>query len=259
MSRRTPKPTKEELELRDLQLQSARGEAELSASMNEIVKSQLAYYQAMEPVYLKEVGMEKITDPETGSVSYKYTGNKSMDTANEIERLSQERTLQALKGELPVDPALERNIKKDRYVLNQYLYKNIGEGFETSTPGIQLLSENTQRNQEAREASRRGELAGANALTLNAQQAKSNVNTNNPVNVGFGSGAGAIQAGTQTYGSAGSNAGNYQQPYQYDRNQQFQYNMAKYAAKKNLQGALIGGGMQMGAQALGGLAGSGFF
>lgn len=76
----------------------------------------------------------------------------------EVEGLLRQRTLAALKGELPVNPALMRELGTGEEELRASLFKQLGSGFETSTPGIQALAEFNQRKSEILEGARRGDL-----------------------------------------------------------------------------------------------------
>jgi len=89
---------------------------------------------------------------------------------DDITGLMQERTLKALRGELPVDPALERQLSEGRQTLASTLRSNLGSGYETSTPGIQALADYDKRAEELRMASRKDELYNTNQLQLAGQQ-----------------------------------------------------------------------------------------
>ena len=94
---------------------------------------------------------------------------------NEITGMMQERTLKALRGELPVDPAIERWITEGRATLQDQLRANLGTGFETSTPGIQALSEFDKRANEIRSAAQRDAIYNTNQLQMAGQQYSSNL------------------------------------------------------------------------------------
>lgn len=83
----------------------------------------------------------------------------------EIERLLGERTLAALKGELPVDPALERDIAKQEQTLRDTLRSQLGPGYETSTPGIDAMQSFREGADVLRSQARRGELTLAEQLS----------------------------------------------------------------------------------------------
>jgi len=87
------------------------------------------------------------------------------DRRNAIERLLQQRTLKALRGELEVDPALERNIKEQGTTLRDRLRQQLGSGYETSTPGMEALQRFDESANVLRSEARRGELTLSEQLS----------------------------------------------------------------------------------------------
>lgn len=251
---KVPQAGADETQLREYALESAGYQSDLDAMLSEIVGAQLEHYKAMEPIWLQEQGLQKTVN-EDGSYTYTPVNQELYDKGREIEQLAQDRTLAALKGELPVSPGLERDIADQDRVLRERLNRQFGEGYENSTPGAYQLMEFGKRSNEAREAERRGEIANAMNLTAGAQNVRANRSNYDPTGNAFGNQTSAIGAGSLTFGNSGTNYINAQSPYQFDRDMQFQKNLTKYAAKKELQGALIGGGMQLGSQLLGTAAG----
>ena len=84
----------------------------------------------------------------------------------EINKLLGERSLAALKGELPADPGLLRSLDDEEQRLREQLRAQLGPGFETSTPGIQALAEFTKRKTEIIAGAKRGDLTMAEGLGL---------------------------------------------------------------------------------------------
>lgn len=89
----------------------------------------------------------------------------------EIEGLLNERTLKALRGELEVDPALERDLREQKETLQGRLQQQLGAGFETSTPGIEALQRFDESAEILRSQARRGELTLSEQLSLARQGA----------------------------------------------------------------------------------------
>jgi hypothetical protein len=83
------------------------------------------------------------------------------DLRKENERLLLERQGAALRGELPVAPALLSDLDQQEEDLRASLLENLGTGFETSTPGIEALAEFGERKNAILEATRRDDIAGA--------------------------------------------------------------------------------------------------
>lgn len=93
----------------------------------------------------------------------------------DIQQQLQERTQQALAGDLPVSPALERNLGEQQQQLREQLREQLGPGFETSTPGIEALAEQEQRAEEIREGARRGQISLGEQLALGRSQGRTGV------------------------------------------------------------------------------------
>lgn len=98
----------------------------------------------------------------------------NLPQTQEIQKQLQDRELAALKGELPVNPALTRELGEQGDVLNESLRKQLGTGYETSDPGIRALATFNQRKNETLESARRGDLSMADQLS----QARSASNFN---------------------------------------------------------------------------------
>lgn len=76
----------------------------------------------------------------------------------EIENLTRDRTLAALKGELPLDPTLIRELETQEENLRGGLMKQLGSGYETSSPGIEALADFNRRKGELIYGANRGEI-----------------------------------------------------------------------------------------------------
>ncbi|MFQ5915797.1 MAG: hypothetical protein ACE5JS_21700 [Nitrospinota bacterium] len=84
----------------------------------------------------------------------------------DIERGFLERSQAALRGELPVNPALLRGLEKSEEELRERLRRQLGPGFETSTPGIEALAEFGERRESLLEGARRADLTLAEQFGL---------------------------------------------------------------------------------------------
>lgn len=87
----------------------------------------------------------------------------------ELQKTSAERTLKALKGELPVDPSVEQDLARGETQLREELINRLGPGYETSDPGIRALNEFRRQANSIRYQVRYGELTGGAALAQNSQ------------------------------------------------------------------------------------------
>lgn len=182
-SAKAPKPSKEERALQEEQ-------TKLLTMQRDLVLSQQRQQQVLLPLLGKQLGLEfKLNDKGEiiGATQTKASLEEEKENENlrgmqrellelqlkeqqneldpklnarkhEIERLLEERTLSALKGTLPVDPALERDIREQRLLLNQRLKEQFGPGFETSSPAIETLAKFDESVNVLRSQARRGEL-----------------------------------------------------------------------------------------------------
>lgn len=93
----------------------------------------------------------------------------------QAENLALDRQLAALRGELPVSPGLLRDLAEQETTLREQLTRQLGGGFETSTPGIEALSEFNLRRNEVLENARRGDIAFAGQVADQAGITASNL------------------------------------------------------------------------------------
>ena len=98
---------------------------------------------------------------------------KKPETADELKRkeisgLSLDRELAALRGELPINPGLLSDLDKQESQLKESLRKQLGSGWETSSPGIEGLKSFTLMKNTVLDNARRGDLTLADALQSNA-------------------------------------------------------------------------------------------
>lgn len=77
-----------------------------------------------------------------------------------------ERVLAAQAGDLPVNPALLRQLEESELTLEETLRKQLGPGFETSSPGIERLTAFERFRTEALENARRADLTFAESGAL---------------------------------------------------------------------------------------------
>jgi len=95
--------------------------------------------------------------------------NELQSLRQQIEKGGLDRSLAALKGELPVNPALLRDLSDQEAVLNESLRKQLGPGYEQSTAGQNALGEFLQRKESLLDASRRDDLSLGEALSISRQ------------------------------------------------------------------------------------------
>lgn len=231
----------------------------------ELLQRQADIQEQMLPYQLEALGFQMGAD---GKIT-KAPETEDARKRREIEDAFLNRQLQALKGELPVAPGLLRDLEKQEQLTNERLRKQLGSGYETSSPGIETLG-NFQRNKaEALENARRGDISAAVGLSAQSnaanQAARQNVFENasilgtptvqsaqalSPVASAGRTGAtlqqmiGTVQAPFQGVNGLGNLAQAYSGPLSYQTNEragQFANKLQRYQNRANLYGSLIGG------------------
>lgn len=213
----TPDPVlaRQQREMNDLQLENAR-------------RSRL-----LEPMLLERAGLR--LNPKTGQyvdIDPELTGNRRL-----IERMQTERSLKALKGELPVSKTLQREFEVGQQQLDEKLNRQGGSGAKHSTSGV-LQQESFDRNRMAlQEAEQRDMLTTAEALSLSRQNNRANeaVQIENP----FAAQARALQPAQQSIYAARDQDN-------FSRNMRYQGSMARQQS----QDGYVSGGMGLAATAL---------
>lgn len=125
--------------------------------------------QALEPILLEQSGLRY--NPSTKT--YEYADPDLQGNKKEIERLQTQRSLKALKGELPVSETLKRELDLGKNRLNEKLYRQLGPGYELSTPGQMAQREYDTMAIALKEGEQRDMLTTAEALALNRGQSRS--------------------------------------------------------------------------------------
>lgn len=157
-----PPPSQAEIALQGEQLRLTRMQREQTERM-------LRLQNLMEPYLLRELGLRPTY--ENGQLTSLEEIPRSeldplYDQRQEINRLLTERSLSALRGELPVSPGLLTDLERQEETLRETLRRGLGAGYELSTPGSRRLEEfNLRRNQLLEEA-RRGDITLGEQLEL---------------------------------------------------------------------------------------------
>ncbi len=234
-----PGPTAEETELQRTQIDILTRQQELS--------EQFASQQALlQPFLFEDIGLETIRDEAGNIVGFERAPDEFAEQRTEIEGLLLDRTQAALVGELPLDPALLRSLDEEEASLRDRLRRQLGPGFETSTPGIQAIAEFTKRSEEIKAGARRADLSLSEQLGLareGSNQNRIDAFINRALGVS-GSAADPIAALSGTAQGFQSPLSNFAQ----QRNLQFQGNLASaqlgqqaFATKQQFLGDLFSG------------------
>jgi len=118
--------------------------------------------QLLEPIMLQEAGLR--WNPTTQA--YEYTNPEFHANRREIERLQTERSLKALRGELPVSETLKKELELGQNRLNEGLYRKLGPGYALSTPGAMKQGEYNRMAIALKEGEQRDMLTTAESLAL---------------------------------------------------------------------------------------------
>lgn len=144
------------------QTDSARRTMELQQQITEKTLNDLLHPEK-NPTYQKQ---QRLLDLQLQQYEDEMSGPLAQQD-KEIRRLSGERTLKALRGELEVDPAVERDLKNQEQTLRERLQQQLGSGYETSSAGQEALQRYREGADVLRSQARRGE------MTLSEQLAAS--------------------------------------------------------------------------------------
>lgn len=155
-------PTPEERRLQSIQAKTA--EEQLR-----IAKQQQAENEALTPVLLQEYGLSRTVHPTTGKITYEKTSDDLTGKRKEIEGMQLDRSLKALKGELPVTATLAKELELGERTLSEKLSRQLGPGWETSSAGIQAQAEYRRMATSLREAEQKDQLSTAETLSINRQ------------------------------------------------------------------------------------------
>lgn len=138
-------------------------ELELIATQNKLLNQQIKRNEAIFGLLEDQIAQEDL-----------FRGTPEEQTAaakrqREITGLFEERTLKALKGEIPIDPGTERQFEREQQQLNETFRQRIGPGFETSSPFIEAKRVLDERQGSLREQLRRGEIVSSEAISRGRQ------------------------------------------------------------------------------------------
>jgi hypothetical protein len=229
-----PGPTPEE---RDLQ----RNQAELLALQRQIIEEQRAQNRIILPFLAAQEGFDVTTDDNGNITGITQRAEETAKRAQEAEitRLLGERSLAALRGELPVDPALEKDLQTQEQELKNQLTTQFGPGYETSTPGIQALEEFRRTSEILRSGARTGQLTLAEQLGITREQ-QAQFSRQSSGDVLRTSAIGDPLTFAGAFGQTARGYGQAQIPFIQQRQMQLQASIANAQSSAGLLGAGIG-------------------
>jgi hypothetical protein len=158
-----PKPTAEERALQAAQ-------KDMIDLQRDILLQQQQQNKILLPFLADQEGFEITQDSNGNILSIKKKDDPLAAQAKEIQGLLQERSLKALKGELPVDPGLERDLTAQKEQLQNKLAQQFGPGYSTASPAIEALQRYDEGANILREGARTGQLTLAEQLGITREQ-----------------------------------------------------------------------------------------
>ena len=141
-------------------------QSELVNLQRDIITRQVKQQELLAPLLLEEAGLKAVRDESGEIVSYQKIDDPNKALKETIERGQLERSAAALRGDLPVDPATERELGNRENILNETLRRQLGKDFATSGPGIEALARFNEEASTIRGGARRGDLSLAEQLSL---------------------------------------------------------------------------------------------
>ena len=216
-----PQPTPEEIALQKLQL--------------EMLQGQQADMEKMRPFILKAMGLRVDSDGNIVQMTdEERREGMTPEQLNAYELLlaQQERQSQAMAGELPLSPALEKELTGQRSQMEEALAQRLGPNWMSTTAGQQAITAFDEKASLVKDEASRGQLQSGAGLALMQAGALGDVSN---------------QAYQKTTGFAGGRggllqmAGQAQQPYQQQRQWQHQANIAGAQNRAGRQAGFMGG------------------
>jgi len=142
-----------------------RKQAELIDFQLRQAKEQEKLFKGAMPLLAEQQGLK--FDEVTGK--YSYLDPTQQSNKREIERLTTARSLSALKGELPVSATLKKELELQGNQLREKLYRQLGPGYEESTPGVLAMNEFKRMATQLKEDEQYGRLTTTEALNTGRQ------------------------------------------------------------------------------------------
>lgn len=229
---KVPKPTAEERALQ-------KSQAELLNQQREIIEQQRAQQAILLPFLAEQEGFSVETDDKGNIIGISKIPSELDDKRKQLETELTDRSLAALRGELPVSPALEQDLSKQERTLRERLASQFGTGYETSSPAIETLGDFFSKSEALREGARTAQLTLGEQLGLAREQQNDFSRATSQDTLRQGSVGDALTfAGA--FGQNASGFGQAQAPYIQQRQMQFQASQANQGAFASILGAGLG-------------------
>jgi hypothetical protein len=230
-----PAPSEEEKALQ-------RNQAELLGLQRTIIEQQQQQNKVLLPFLAQQEGFDVQVDDSGNIVSISQSAEETArrTQSNEITSLLNQRSLDALHGNLPVDPALEEDLRVQEQELRNRLTGQLGPGYETSTPGIETLGNFFRQAEVLRSGARTGQLTLAEQLGITREQQQA-FERQSSEDILRTSAVGDPLTFAGAFGQTARGYGQAQQPYIQNRQMQLQASVANASSSMGFLGAAIGG------------------
>lgn len=229
---KVPKPSAEEKALQ-------KSQAELLNLQTEILKQQRTQQAVLLPFLAEQEGFQVETDENGNITKISKTPSELDDMKKDLETQLTKRSLDALAGNLPVSPGLERDLAKQEGTLRNKLSSQLGSGYETSSPGIEALQKQNESAEVVREGARTAQLTLAEQLGITREQ-QNQFSQQSSQDILRQSSIGDPLTLAGAFGQTASGYGKAQEPYIAQRQMQLQASIASSQSKASLFGAGIG-------------------
>ena len=213
-------------------------QAALLRQQREMLAEQMRAQSLLSPYLFREAGVKPIYDAQGRMTGFEEVPDELGGLRKGIEKSFLERSQAALEGKLPVNPALLRDIERQRTTLRERYRRNLGPGFETSTPYEEAQREQEESIEAILEGARRGDLTLAEQLGISRQQA-TDTQLANMLN--RATGAQSYPFAGSGYGSLASLFGQAADPYRADRLARYQAEVARAGQQNQLMGNIFSG------------------
>lgn len=200
-----------------------KAQADMLRQQQDILKSQQAQQKILLPFLAQQSGFKVQLDKNGNLTGITEIDDPLKQQAKTLQGLEQQRAIDALQGNLPVDPALEQQLGSQEQTLRERLQRQFGSGYETSTAGSQTLGQFFNSAEGLRSEARSGQLTLAEQLGM-ARQGLGLDTQAQGLNTLSGATTGTPLSLFQGYGALSQGYGNAQVPYMQQRQMQFNAN-----------------------------------
>jgi hypothetical protein len=224
-------------------------QTDLLRQQRDIIGEQSRVQKLLDPFLFESAGVKPIFDDAGKVIAFDKIEDPNEALREKIETGFLERTEQALAGELPVNPALLRDLDTQQQAVEERLRRQLGPGYETSTPGQQALQKTLESRNVLLEGARRGDLTLAEQLGLAREQSNEQ-----RINSFLSRTLGVNQAQSPFASGFGQVASGFNQPISSFQNQRNLQTQGAFFNQQNAGSGLFG---TLAGAAVGGFAGAG--